>query len=204
MLPSLSALNLPSKLVLASHNPGKLKEIQDLLSPLGLEVLAASQFGEEELEETGTTFHANAEIKARYYAELSGLPALADDSGLTVEALNGQPGIYSARWAGPEKDFRLAMGRVLEELAPLENRRAAFVCVLSLVSPDGNTSFFQGQVKGTIAPQPRGTNGFGYDPIFMPAGETRTFGQMESHEKKALSHRSKAFSAFMKAHLRHG
>jgi len=186
------------RLVIASHNPGKVREIGELLAPFGLEVVSAGTLGLPEPEETGTTFQANAELKARAAAEGAGLPALADDSGLVVEALQGQPGIYSARWAGPDKDFAIAMARVEEELKRKAaegnfDRRAAFVCVLCLATPEGETACFEGRVQGTLVWPPRGDHGFGYDPMFVPEGEIRTFGEIEPATKHGMSHRARAF-----------
>ena len=198
----------PGRIVLASHNPGKLREFEDLMAPYGYEVVSAGSLGLPEPEETGTTFEANAELKARAAAEASGLPALADDSGFCVVALNGDPGVYSARWAGPEKDFAMAMRTIEEKLhaagatAPAD-RRSSFVAVLCLAWPDGEIALFRGEVEGTAVWPPRGSGGFGYDPMFQPDGESRTFGEMSADEKhgwarpdKALSHRARAFADF--------
>jgi XTP/dITP diphosphohydrolase len=186
------------RLVLASHNPGKLREIGELLAPWRIEVAGAAELGLPEPAETGESFRENAELKARAAAAGSGLPALADDSGLAVDALAGAPGIYSARWAGPEKDFALAMARVERELAATgaatpERRAARFVCALALAWPDGHVECFEGRVDGRIAERPRGARGFGYDPIFVPEGERLTFGEMEPAEKHRISHRADAF-----------
>lgn len=181
-------------LVIASHNPGKVREIADLLAPLGLETTSASQFGLPEPEEDGLTFAENAAIKARAAAGGSGLPALADDSGLSVMALSGAPGIHSARWAGPAKDFGLAMQRLHQEMGDNPDRRAEFVCALALASPEGDLEIFEGRVEGTLVWPPRGDRGFGYDPIFVPEGEDRTFGEMPPEEKHAISHRARAFA----------
>lgn len=187
------------KLVVASHNPGKVKEIAELLDGFGFEVVSAGDLDLPEPEETETTFTGNAELKARAAAEASGLPALADDSGLAVAALSGAPGIYSARWAGPDKDFSLAMGKIndafklLEELgepAPLD---MAFICALSICWPDGHVETVEGRVEGTFAWPPRGDKGFGYDPIFQPIGQIKTFGEIEPAAKHAVSHRADAF-----------
>ena len=187
------------RLVIASHNPGKLREIAELLAPFGVEVQSAGDLGLPEPDETGTTFQANAELKALAAAERSGLPALADDSGLVVTALGGQPGIYSARWAGADKDFSVAMARVEEELqeqaaAGNRDRSAAFICVLCLAQPDGRTVSFEGRVDGRLVWPPRGDRGFGYDPIFVAEGETLTFGEMDPAQKHAMSHRARAFA----------
>lgn len=182
------------RLVVASHNPGKVREIAALLAPFGLEVVSAGALGLAEPEETGTTFTANAELKARAAAEAAGLPALADDSGLAVAALAGAPGIYSARWAGPGRDFAVAMERVHREMAAAgDDTRARFVCALSLAWPDGHVETVEGEVRGRIVWPPRGTNGFGYDPIFVADGHTETFGEMAPDEKHAISHRADAF-----------
>lgn len=185
------------KIVVASHNPGKCREIGELLAPLGLEVLSAGDLGLPEPEETGKTFAENAVLKALAAAERSGLTALADDSGLVVPALDGRPGIYSARWAGSGKDFRVAMERVERELAGIENRDAHFVCTLALAWPDGHCEVHEGRVDGTLVWPPRGTRGFGYDPIFQPLGHDMTFGEMEPARKHAMSHRAKAFAALL-------
>jgi XTP/dITP diphosphohydrolase len=192
------------RLVVASHNPGKVREILELVAPHGLSVVSAGDLGLPEPEETGATFAANAILKAEAAAKASGLPALSDDSGLEVEALNGAPGIYSARWAGPGKDFATAMRRVADELrarggwgqAPSQAPRANFTAVLSLAWPDGRASIFEGRVFGYLVWPPRGTKGFGYDPMFVPDGHTLTFGEMEPDAKHTLSHRARAFRAF--------
>ncbi|HEX9491560.1 MAG TPA: RdgB/HAM1 family non-canonical purine NTP pyrophosphatase [Stellaceae bacterium] len=181
------------RLVVATHNPGKLVEIAELLSPFGVDVLGAAALGLRAPEETGATFEANAELKARAAAEASKLPALADDSGLVVPALGGEPGIYSARWAGAERDFGRAMARVERELAGKRDRRAHFVAALALAWPDGHVETFRGEVHGSLTWPPRGERGFGYDPIFVPDGETPTFGEMEPARKHAMSHRADAF-----------
>ncbi len=180
------------KLVIASHNPGKVREIADLVAPLGAEVVAAADLGLPEPEETGATFAANAEIKARAAAAAAGLPALADDSGLVVPALGGRPGTKSARWAGPERDFRLAMRKVEDGLAGKPDRRAHFVCAMALGWPDGHCETFEGFACGRLIWPPRGSRGFGYDPVFVPDGCERTFGEMEPEEKHTLSHRADA------------
>jgi XTP/dITP diphosphohydrolase len=191
------------RLVVATHNPGKVVEIAELLQPYGIEPVAAGALGLPEPEETGATFRANAEIKARAAAIASGEPALADDSGLDVAALGGAPGIRSARWAGPDKDFRVAMKRVEEELAAKgdPDRRARFVCALALCWPDGECAIFEGTVAGQLAFPPRGGRGFGYDPIFVPDGYDLTFGEMEPAAKHAMSHRAVAFRKFVDACL---
>ena len=182
------------RLAIATHNPGKLIEIADLLRPYGVAVVGAAALGLPEPEETGATFEANAQLKALAAARASGLPALADDSGLAVAALGGAPGIYSARWAGPDKDFAVAMWHVERALAGKPDRRAAFVAALALAWPDGDVATFRGEVHGTLVFPPRGTNGFGYDPIFVPEGGRQTFGEMEPAAKHAISHRARAFA----------
>ena len=181
------------RLVIASHNPGKLEEIAALLAPFAVETVAASSLGIAEPEETGDSFEANAALKARAAAEASGLPALADDSGLVVPALGGAPGIYSARWAGPAKDFGVAMARVHRELAE-KDRGARFVAVLALANPDGRTELFRGEVEGNLTWPPRGNRAFGYDPIFIPLGRNLTFGEIDPAEKHRISHRARAFA----------
>ncbi len=191
----------PGKLVIASHNPGKVREIAELLEGHGLEVVSAAALDLPEPEETGTTFVANAELKAQAAADLSGLPALADDSGLCVEALNGDPGIFSARWAGETKDFGAAMRLVEDKLAAIDDapRDAHFVCALALAWPDGHVEWFEGRVDGTLVWPPRGDKGFGYDPVFLAQGETETFGEMDQARKHAISHRADAFRQLVKA-----
>ena len=192
----------PGKLVIASHNPGKVREIGELLAPYGIETVSAAALDLPEPDETGTTFIANAELKAMQAADLSGLPALADDSGLCVEALNGDPGIFSARWAGENKDFGLAMQLVWDNIAakgPEEGHDAHFVCALALAWPDGHVEAFEGRVDGTITWPPRGDKGFGYDPIFQPQGHSISFGQMEPEKKHAMSHRADAFAQLVAA-----
>jgi XTP/dITP diphosphohydrolase len=202
----------PGPIVVASHNRGKIREIVDLLGPFGFDVRSAADLGLPEPEETGDTFEANAILKAKAAAEASGFPALADDSGLAVEALGGDPGIYSARWAGPDKDFARAMRNVEEKVqasATPEDRRAHFVSALALAMPDGNVETFVGRVDGTLVWPPRGSLGFGYDPMFLPDGHKRTFGEMSAEEKhgwkpgdsEALSHRARAFLLFANACL---
>lgn len=192
------------RLVIASHNAGKVREIAALLAPFGAEAMSAGDLGLPEPEETGTTFIANAELKARAAATAAALPALADDSGLAVDALDGQPGIYSARWAGYSRDFDTAMERLNRELAyggarETDARGAHFVCALSLAWPDGHCETFEGKVFGTIVWPPRGKNGFGYDPVFQPDGHAMTFGEMEPAAKHAMSHRAAAFRQLVAA-----
>ena len=186
-----------ARLIVASHNAGKVREIAALLEPLGVEAVGAAALGLAEPEETGDTFVANAALKARAAATASGEPALADDSGLVVPALAGAPGIYSARWAGPGKDFRVAMNRIQRELAAggheIVGAAAYFICALSLGWPDGDCETVEGRVDGTLTFPPRGPHGFGYDPIFVPDGRARTFGEMPPEEKQPLTHRARAF-----------
>lgn len=189
----------PTKLVIASHNPGKVREIADLLRPHGVEAVGAAALGLAEPAETGHSFAENAALKARAAARAAKLPALADDSGLTVAALNGAPGIYSARWAGPNKDFAIAMRKVEDALKGQHDRRAAFIAALALAWPDGACRVFEGKVEGTLVWPPRGAKGFGYDPIFVPAGHMITFGEMEAEAKHAISHRARAFAKLIKA-----
>jgi XTP/dITP diphosphohydrolase len=194
----------PGRLVIASHNPGKVREIEALLGPHGIEPVSAASLGLPEPDETGTTFVANAELKALQAADLSGLPALADDSGLCVEALGDEPGIFSARWAGEGKDFGVAMQRVearLAALPPETGRDAHFVCALALAWPDGHVEWFEGRVDGTLVWPPRGTRGFGYDPMFVPHGGKESFGEMDPEAKHAISHRARAFKQLVEAVL---
>jgi XTP/dITP diphosphohydrolase len=190
-----------SRLVVASHNRGKVREIEELLAPHGLAVIGAGALGIPEPEETGTSFAANARLKADAAALASGLPALADDSGLCVNALGGAPGIYSARWAGERKDFRLAMKRVEDEMGGGGNpdKHAHFVCALALAAPGAETEVFEGRVYGALTFPPRGDRGFGYDPIFVPEGYRFTFGEMDAAAKHAISHRARAFEKFARA-----
>jgi XTP/dITP diphosphohydrolase len=182
------------RLVIASHNPGKVEEIGELIAPFGIGAVSASALGLPEPAETGHSFEANAALKARASAGASGLPALADDSGLVVPALGGAPGIYSARWAGPGKDFRIAMERVNRELGD-RDRNAYFVAVLALAWPDADLELFRGEVAGILVWPPRGANGFGYDPMFLPeGGGTQTFGEMDAAWKHGVSHRARAFA----------
>ncbi len=186
------------RLVIASHNPGKVEEIAALLAPFAIGVVSAAALGLPEPEETGDSFEANAALKARAAAEASSLPALADDSGLAVPALGGAPGIYSARWAGAEKDFAAAMARVQGELGD-RDRAAHFVAVLALAWPDGEIALFRGEVAGRLVWPPRGERGFGYDPMFVPAAGSLTFGEMEPSEKHRISHRARAFAKLVEA-----
>lgn len=193
------------KLVIATHNAGKLREIQELMAPFGIECVGAAELGLPEPEEIGTTFVDNADLKARQAADLSGLPALADDSGLAVDALGGRPGIHSARWAEDEagnRDWMRAMERVAREVeaaGPEAGHDAHFVCALALAWPeDGQAESFEGKVYGTLVWPPRGQRGFGYDPMFVPAGGEQTFGEMEPEQKHAISHRADAFAKLVK------
>ena len=181
------------RLVIASHNPGKVTEIAELLQPFGVEVVSAGALGLAEPEETGQSFAENALLKARAAAMAAGLPALSDDSGLVVPALDGAPGIYSARWAGPGKDFGRAMAKVEQALAGKTDRRAHFACALAIAWPDGHAELFEGTVHGTLVWPPRGDRGFGYDPMFKADGHNETFGEMAPAAKHRISHRARAF-----------
>jgi XTP/dITP diphosphohydrolase len=193
--------------VAATHNAGKVRELRDLLAPYALSVVAAAELGLSEPEETGTTFKDNAELKALAAAQSSGLPALADDSGLEVHILDGAPGIFAARWAGPDRDFGAAMQRVADAVrerggwAQEPGPRANFTAALCLAWPDGAAAAFEGKVYGHLVWPPRGSRGFGYDPMFVADGETLTFGEMEPTRKHAISHRAHAFAAFSRACL---
>jgi XTP/dITP diphosphohydrolase len=207
------ARQITGKIVIATHNPGKLKELRELLSPYGIEAVSAGALGLAEPEETGASFRANACIKAQAAATASRLPAFADDSGLAVQALGGEPGIYSARWAGANKDFAGAMAKIQELLRARKatDRRAHFVSALCVAWPDGHWEAFEGRVDGTLVWPPRGDQGFGYDPMFLPDGHDRTFGEMSADEKhglppkgKGLSHRARAFMKLAEACLRSG
>lgn len=187
------------KLVIASHNAGKVREIDALLAPFGADVISAAELNLPEPEETGTTFIANAELKALASMQGSGFAALADDSGLCVNGLGGDPGLYSARWAGPSKDFAIAIDQVLDKLRGIEDRSAYFISVLALAWPDGHIETFEGRITGTISDSPCGANGFGYDPIFIPDGYSMTFGEFEPAAKNAITHRAVAFEKMVKA-----
>ena len=189
------------RIVVASHNAGKVAEIADLLAPYEIRAVSAGALGLPEPEETGTTFGENAAIKGLASASASGETALSDDSGLAVAALDGEPGIHSARWGGPRRDFALAMRRVEDALPPDAARDAAFVCALALAWPDGHVEIFEGRVEGRLVWPPRGTRGFGYDPIFVPEGGRLTFGEMEPGAKHAISHRADAFGKLAAACL---
>ena len=191
-------------LVIATHNAGKLKEISALLDPYGVKCISAGSLGLPEPPETGTTFVQNALLKARAAAEASGLPALADDSGLSVDALEGRPGVYTADWAerqhfegDPGRDWFMAMGKVegmLQQKGPDVDRSCAFHCVLALAWPDGEHAVYEGTARGTLTWPPRGEMGFGYDPVFVPVGSDRTFAEIAPEEKHAISHRADAFA----------
>lgn len=206
----------PGRLVVATHNAGKLREIRELLAPFGFDTVSAGELSLPEPEETGATFEDNAILKARAAAEASGLPALADDSGLAVDALDGAPGIHSARWAGADRDFARAMRNVEEELQKKgatgpDARTARFVAALAIAWPDGHIETVRGEVEGTLVWPPRGTQGFGYDPMFLPDGFDLTFGEMSAQEKHGgkaddpdnppLSHRARAFATLVEAHI---
>ncbi|HBL94884.1 MAG TPA: non-canonical purine NTP pyrophosphatase, RdgB/HAM1 family [Hyphomonas sp.] len=184
----------PGRLVAATHNKGKVSELTDLFAPLGFEVVSAIELDLPEPEETEATFAGNAILKARAAAEATGAPALSDDSGLSVTALGGAPGIYSARWAGEPRDFGKAMEKVQRELDDIgaTDRSAKFVCALAIVWPDGHAEVFEGEVHGELTWPPRGNKGFGYDPVFVAEGESITFGEMEPALKHAMSHRARA------------
>jgi XTP/dITP diphosphohydrolase len=188
-----------SQLVVASHNAGKVREIKALLGPHGIQAVSAGALGLPEPEETGLTFAANAELKAHASAKGSGHAALADDSGLCVDALDGAPGIYSARWAGPTKDFRIAMNRIHDELRHkgLSTSAARFVCALCIALPGGESQVFEGEVHGHLTFPPRGDHGFGYDPIFIADGMEDTFAEIDPAKKHAMSHRAKAFEKLL-------
>lgn len=190
-----------TRLVVASHNKGKVVEINDLIRPFGLAAVSAGELGLPEPEETEDTFTGNARLKAVAAAKASGLPALSDDSGLEVACLGGAPGVVSARWAGPTKDFSIAMARVAREVEANggfgpDRPRANFMCVLCLAWPDGTSEVFEGRVDGRLVWPPRGSKGFGYDPMFLADGYELTFGEMESDAKHAISHRARAFALF--------
>ena len=204
---------IAGRLVIATHNPGKLAEMRDLLAIYGIDAISAGELKLAEPEETGTTFRENARIKADAAAKASNIPAFADDSGLVVDALDGQPGIHSARWAGPDKDFRFAMNKIQSLLIErgaksAERRRGHFVSALCVAWPDGHVEEFEATVDGTVVWPPRGNLGFGYDPLFLPDGQTQTFGEMPSEEKhglpphgRGLSHRARAFLKLAEACL---
>ncbi|GBR36014.1 RdgB/HAM1 family non-canonical purine NTP pyrophosphatase [Gluconobacter kondonii] len=191
-------LSRGSKIVLASHNAGKLREFSTLLAESGITVISAAELNLPEPEETEETFTGNAAIKALAAARASGLPALADDSGFCVAALDNRPGVYSARWGGPTKDMQIAMDRVHQEMGDSADHRAFFVAALCLAWPDGETRTVQGKCHGTVVWPPRGDHGHGYDPMFVPEGGNRTFAEMTETEKNAISHRGRALEQFLK------
>jgi XTP/dITP diphosphohydrolase len=204
---------IAGRLIIATHNPGKLAEMSELLAPYGIDAISAAELGLPEPDETGMTFRDNARIKAQAAAKAASLPAFADDSGLAVDALDGEPGIYSARWAGPHKDFQHAMAAIEDKLKARgaitpERRTAHFVSALCVAWPDGHLEEFEARVDGLLVWPPRGDQGFGYDPMFLPDGHSRTFGEMPSVEKhglpprgKGLSHRARAFVKLAEACL---
>jgi XTP/dITP diphosphohydrolase len=197
---------LTGKLVLATHNNGKLAEFQALMAPYGVDVVSVGQLGLPVPEETGTTFVENARIKALAALEATGLPALADDSGLCIEALGGAPGVYTADWAGPTRSWDVAMQRAQDELLAVgattpDQRRGTFVSVLTLVWPDGHSETFEGRAGGTLVWPTRGAHGHGYDPMFQPDGSNQTFAQMPEAEKNTISHRARSFQQLAKACL---
>ena len=210
---ALAHRHLSGRLVIATHNPGKLAEMRELLAPYGIDAISAGELGLPEPDETGMSFRDNARIKAQAAAKAASLPAFADDSGLVVDALGGEPGIYSARWAGPDKDFFRAMKMIDDKLRDRgattpDQRKAHFVSALCVAWPDGHVEDFEARVDGTLVWPPRGDKGFGYDPMFLPAGYTRTFGEMSSEEKHGLpprglglSHRARAFIMLAEACL---
>ena len=197
----MARLFIGDRLVIASHNQGKVDEITALLAPFAINTVSAAALGIAEPEETGDSFEANAALKAEAAVAASGLPAIADDSGLVVCELRGAPGIYSARWAGPAKDFRVAMQRVHRELGD-RDRSAQFVAVLALAWPDGDLELFRGEVAGKLVWPPRGERGFGYDPIFVPEGGVATFGEIDPAQKHRISHRARAFAKLVDGCLR--
>lgn len=187
---------------MASHNAGKVREIKELLEPFRTDVVSAGELNLPEPEETALSFIGNAELKAHAAARGANLPALADDSGLVIDALGGAPGIYSARWAGPQKDFNVAFARIRREMEGKADTRAHFVCALSLAWPDGHAESFEGKISGHLTFPPRGTKGFGYDPIFIADGFDVTFAEIEPAEKHAVSHRADAFRQLVAACFR--
>lgn len=189
------------RLVLATHNKGKIEEIKNLLEPYGIEILSAVDMDLPEPDETENSFIGNATLKAKAAAVITGLPCLSDDSGLSVNALNGEPGVYSADWAGIPRDFDKAMKLVHEKMGEAADKSAYFTSVLVIANPDGSVMSAEGRIDGQIVWPPRGTGGFGYDPIFMPEGETRTFGEMKLEEKKNYSHRARAFAQLLEKYF---
>ena len=186
-----------NELIIASHNPGKISEISNLLESLGVDIRSAVDLSLPEPDETGNTFAANASLKAATATGATGLPALADDSGLAIDALDGKPGIYSARWAGPDKNFDRAIQMVESLLQSSDITKAQFICVLAIAWPDRHIETFEGVVHGNVVSPPRGKLGFGYDPIFLPSGYQETFGEMVAEEKHRISHRGKAFQKLL-------
>lgn len=187
----------PSKIVLATHNAGKVIEFQTMFAPYNVKIIGAGEIGLPEPEETEHTFEGNALLKARHACDITAMPCLADDSGLSVNALNGAPGIYSARWAGANKDFNMAMKRVWDEVGNNPDKGAMFVAVLALVMPDEREFVARGEVNGIVCYPPRGIHGFGYDPIFIPESETQTFAELGAEGKDKYSHRRRAFLGLM-------
>jgi XTP/dITP diphosphohydrolase len=185
------------KLLIATANAGKVKEIRDLVKPFGIDLISVIDLDIPEPEEVGETFAEISKMKALYYARASNLPALADDSGLCVKALGGDPGLYSARWAGPEKDYAKAFKRIQDGLGDNADRTAHFVCALSLAWTDGHVETFEGRIEGEITTYPRGVNGFGYDPLFIPEGYDQTFAEMDHATKYQMSHRARALEHFI-------
>ena len=200
-------LDRGTRLVVATHNPGKVVEINDLIRPFGLDAVSAGDLGLPEPEETEKTFAGNARLKAMAAARAANLVALSDDSGLEVECLDGDPGIYSARWAGPSKDFHVAMKKVADKITARDGwkgkgPRANFTCALCLATPGGRTEIYEGKVFGHLVWPARGRRGFGYDPMFLPDGAEETFGEMQPDAKHRISHRARAFEKFVAACLR--
>ena len=183
-------------LVIASHNTGKVREIGELIAPLGIKVISATEAKVDEPEETGDSFAENAALKSEYSSVATGLPALSDDSGLVIPAIGGAPGIYSARWAGPDKDFNIAFNRIQKELGDKPGE-AYFICVLALSIPGQPVELFEGRINGTLTFPPRGDKGFGYDPIFIPDGYDDTFAELDPNLKNTISHRAQAFDKFV-------
>ncbi|MDB9761654.1 RdgB/HAM1 family non-canonical purine NTP pyrophosphatase [Alphaproteobacteria bacterium] len=191
-----SKIQIPKKIIVASHNPGKVKEINILLNDIGITALPVSMFSQEEPIEDGKNFAENALIKARSAKKISKQVSLADDSGLCIDALDGDPGIYSARWAGKNKDFNLAMSKIEKKIRDLKNKNAYFICVLALVTENNEECVFEGKIQGKLTFPPRGKKGFGYDPIFIPENKLLTFGEMKPEHKDLISHRAIAFRKF--------
>jgi XTP/dITP diphosphohydrolase len=189
----MSTFNFPPKIVLATHNAGKVTEFQSMFEPYDVKIIGAGDIGLPEPDETEDTFEGNALLKARHACDITAMPCLADDSGLAVNALNGAPGIYSARWAGADKDFDMAMKRVWDDIGDNTDKSAMFVAVLALVMPDEQEFVSRGEVNGNLCYPPRGDHGFGYDPIFMPEDETKTFAELGKDGKDKYSHRRRAF-----------